>query len=145
MKPIISTLILVAGCTPVTDPEKLIGDSDRPFSPEVGGFDSSLSNTPNELPGGTGLESGSESILEINLDGLKLYVDHSAIVLDCEAEFINRVTFDGQVIKMEYTDTLLVDECTFTLTYTLDFSEEDLDPGTYTYSAADNQAPFVIP
>jgi len=145
MKPMFPSLSLIVACTPVTDPEKLIGDSDRPFSPEVGGFDSGESPVPNELPGGTGLDSQIGTVLEINLDGLILYVDHSQVILDCEAEFINRVTLDGQVIKMEYTDTLLVDECTFTLTYTLDFSEEDLDLGTYTYSAADNQAPFVIP
>jgi len=142
MKPFKSAILLLVGCTPITDPNKLIGDSDRPADPTVEGFQSM------ELDGDAPFDSGEDteplrSILEISLEDLVLTVKHSELIFDCDAVFTNELSMEDNEITVTYTETPLSSPCSYELNYKVNV--EELVPGPYTFTAEGESETFEIP
>jgi hypothetical protein len=144
MKLFQTAIFLFMGCVPVTDPDKLIGDSDRPVDPGVEDFQSSQAENDLVLGGDTGDDPEPlRSILQISLEGLVLTVNHDDLTLDCAAVFINELSFEDNEITVTYTETPLSSPCNFQLTYKVNV--EELAPGPYTFTAEGDSESFEIP
>ena len=132
------TVCLVALLTACRNPD-LIGDSDRPFDPDVGEFNS------NSWGGGDDGIEPSLNRLSLTMEGLVLQIEHIQLYFDCEVEFVNELSIEGNQVTMNYTNTPMTTSCPFDLSYSVDFSEQDLSPGEYVYNAEDDSDTFVIP
>jgi len=111
------------------NPDKLIGDSDRPL--ESSGY------VPNSEP---------ESLLNLEVSGRTLSVDHQNVYLPCtEADqFLNELTIVGTNLEWQYAEENPGSECFEYYSFDYDIDLSDLSIGTYTFTAANDSAQFEI-